>query len=135
MHPERTVPPKPRQGQEERAPGSCLPKKGLGKDRSQRICLTEGIARQTSSSLPHPHFLTVVLSLGLSVQHLPLGRGGLTFLIPAYRRPKQEDRHEFEAHLGDLGLDLEEFRKFTLQHGSPSQGTQHRPAVGQWQVV
>lgn len=25
------------------------------------------------------------------------------------------------AHLGDLGLDLEEFRKFTLPHGSSSQ--------------
>lgn len=50
-----------------------------------------------------------------------LGAWWLTLIIPAHRRLRQEDCHKFEARLGNLRLDLGEFRKFTLPHGSSSQ--------------
>lgn len=40
------------------------PQRGFRKNGSHRLCLTEGIASQPSSSLSDPHFLTVI-SLGL----------------------------------------------------------------------
>ena len=43
-----------------------------------------------------------------------LGAQWLTVIIPALRRLRQEDCHEFKTHLGDLGLHHEEFREFTL---------------------